>query len=533
MDGIVARAARGALNVSSLRWKIAALVAVASCSVAVVIGVLVHRSTFDRSLTLGRERATSALISAVDDYHNGRSSTGGKIATPDQIPPALARRAGRTWEIITWYDDRKPGVPWMWAAVRVDDRVLAVQVDMGTDLRSLIALDRHIVLASLAALGVVVPLAALAAELPNRRLRRVARTARRIAAGDLDARTGDPATRRSGGHPHTGDALHHGQGSVPSGAYTHPGGQPNVRDDGYANVRGGGHAGAAGTAIPIGRRGDEISEISATVDLMADSLRDRLLSERRFTADVAHELRTPLMGLVTAAGLLPESEATELVQDRVRVLRTLVENLLEISRLDAGVERADLAPVPLGEIVAESAARTGLPARITTDDPATVLTDPRRLDRIIANLVINAHRHGRAPVEVTVTGTSVVVRDHGPGFPVSVLDGGPQRFHTGAAERGTGHGLGLTIALGQARVIGTELTLANAPDGGAIATLRHLPAVDFLVGGAAGAGGGGAERIAVGWGVGGGEDEPDGAAGGVPEVAPAPRQGADQGDAAP
>ncbi|MFC4533836.1 ATP-binding protein [Sphaerisporangium dianthi] len=411
---------------SSLRWKIAALVAVASCAVALVVGLLVHRSTFDRALDLGESRAEVALLSAMDPHQRtGPGSDAGVVETAE-IPPGLARLLPYTEEVSTWYDDRDPGIPWMWAAQRSGGRTFAVKIDMGPDMRSLRALDRHIVMASLAALAVVVPAAALAAELPNRRLRRVARTARRIAAGDLEART-------------TG------------------------RDHG-------GNAEAA--AVLAGRRGDEISEISATVDLMADSLRDRLLSERRFTADVAHELRTPLMGLVTAAGLLPESEATELVRDRVRVLRVLVEDLLEISRLDAGVERADLARVPLGDVVEESAARTGLPARITVTGAATAETDPRRLDRIISNLLVNAHRHGRAPVEITVEGTSIVVRDHGSGFPDAVLACGPQRFLTGAAERGHGHGLGLTIALGQAGVIGASLAFANAPDGGAVATLR-------------------------------------------------------------
>jgi signal transduction histidine kinase len=103
-------------------------------------------------------------------------------------------------------------------------------------------------------------------------------------------------------------------------------------------------------------------------------------------------------------------------------------------------------------------------------------TDPRRLDRILVNLVGNAHRHGGAPVEVAVDGTTIVVRDHGPGFPDALLMDGPQRFRTGAAERGRGHGLGLTIALGQAGVIGAVLAFANAVDGGAVATLR-LPSV--------------------------------------------------------
>ncbi|MYR57486.1 two-component sensor histidine kinase, partial [Streptomyces sp. SID625] len=114
-------------------------------------------------------------------------------------------------------------------------------------------------------------------------------------------------------------------------------------------------------------------------------------------------------------------------------------------------------------------------ARCTVGAVAPVETDPRRLDRIVANLVVNAHRHGRAPVEIEVAGTTVTVRDHGDGFPEELLAHGPQRFRTGAAERGRGHGLGLTIALGQARVLGASLEFANAPGGGAVATLR-LPA---------------------------------------------------------
>lgn len=76
---------------------------------------------------------------------------------------------------------------------------------------------------------------------------------------------------------------------------------------------------------------------------------------------------------------------------------------------------------------------------------------------------------------MTVDGATVVVRDHGPGFPAELLAHGPQRFRTGAAERGRGHGLGLTVALGQARVIEARLEFTHAPDGGAMATLRQPP----------------------------------------------------------
>ncbi|MFD5702474.1 histidine kinase dimerization/phospho-acceptor domain-containing protein, partial [Streptomyces lasiicapitis] len=373
---------RSLLHWRSLRWKIALLVAVACGAIALTVGLLVHRSTYERSVNDGAAKAYSVLDTALDSTDPDDAS--GLVHDPAQMPPELVREA-RAHGQAHVFDESNQYRPEMWASRKLPDgQLVAVSVDMTPDQLSRAALDRHMWKYSLLVLAVVVSLSALAAELPNRRLRRVARTARRIETGDLDART---------------------------------------------RMR--------------GRTGDEIAEISGTVDSMADSLRDRVLSEQRFTADVAHELRTPLMGLVTSAELLPESEATDLVRDRVRVLRTLVEDLLEISRLDAGVEHAELRPVDLAEAVRESLARTGLEARLTVDNaPVVAETDPRRLDRILANLVINAHRHGSTPVEVTIEGTTIVVRDHGPGFPDSLLAEGPQRFRTGTAERGRGHGLG-------------------------------------------------------------------------------------------
>ncbi|NUV77816.1 HAMP domain-containing sensor histidine kinase [Streptomyces fungicidicus] len=412
---------RSLLNWRSLRWKIALLVAGACCGTALTVGVLVHRSIEARSMNDGGARAMNRLSQALKDYERDGVAPDGLVTQPAAMPGQLLDRLehgqGDGQAAVTWYEEGGPGDhPSMWAARTHRGSPVALETDMTSDLLTRRALDRHMWKYSLIALAVTVPLSALAAELPNRRLRRVARTARRVAAGDLAARTA------------------------------------------------------------AGRGRDEVAAISAAVDTMADSLRERLLAEQRFTADVAHELRTPLMGLVTASGLLPRGEATEMVRDRVAVLRALVEDLLEISRLDAGAERAELRPVPLADVVTESLARTGLDARLSTVGAQPVMTDPRRLDRIVSNLIVNAHRHGRPPIEVTVTGTDVTVRDHGPGFPPELLAEGPQRFRTGATERGTGHGLGLTIALGQAEVIGAELSFTNQPGGGAAATLG-LPAV--------------------------------------------------------
>ncbi|MFI5761578.1 sensor histidine kinase [Streptomyces sp. NPDC051563] len=413
------------LNPRALRWKIAALTAAACCAVAAVIGVLVHQAMAERGERTGNDRIAARMAAAEREYtRTGTAPLDVEVLTPGQLAEPLAKALAakdKNGLYATWYDRKPPNWYWLWAAMPVEgDRVLVARTDMSAEVRGLQLLDRSIVKAVLAALLVVVPLAALATEPMNRRLRRGSRTARAIAAGDLDARIG-----------------------------------------------------------PGGRARDEITEMSAAMDEMAAALQLKLEGERRFTADVAHELRTPLMGLSTAAGLLPEDdEAAGLVRDRARALNGLVEDLLEISRLDAGAEQARTDAVPLGELVADVVRRTQTPTVVTVGAAPVVETDPRRVERIVVNLVTNAHRHGAAPVEVTVTGARMAVRDHGPGFPAELLDEGPQRFRTGSAERGRGHGLGLTIALGQAGVLGARLTFANAPDGGAVATLDLAPGPD-------------------------------------------------------
>ncbi|MFF4290726.1 sensor histidine kinase [Streptomyces sp. NPDC001633] len=408
-------------DLSSLRWKIAALAAATACLVVAAVGVLVHVWTAQDIRSRAEAQAFNAVYSAMDVYRRTATLADGAELDPAELPAAL--RHPTDGDRHTAYDGRVDGNvgPSVWAAQRTggpDSPVLAVQVNMSSELYDLRRLDVSMTVASLVAVAAAVPLTVYGAGLLARRLRQVAETAGRISAGDLDARTGPTKGR------------------------------------------------------------DEVADIATTVDRMADSLGHLLRTERRFTADVAHELRTPIGGLLAAADLLPAGETEDLLRARVRDLRGLVEDLLEISRLDAGAERPVRARVPLGAVVSEAVARTGLATEVIVAEAEavqTVETDPRRLERIVSNLVVNAHRHGGTPVEVSVEGRTVVVRDHGPGFPRELLIHGPRRFQTGAKERGAGHGLGLTIALGQARLLGAELRLDNAPDGGAVATLR-LPA---------------------------------------------------------
>ncbi|URN07888.1 HAMP domain-containing histidine kinase [Actinomadura madurae] len=238
-------------------------------------------------------------------------------------------------------------------------------------------------------------------------------------------------------------------------------------------VADGEHGTRVGDAVGDRAR-DETADLARAVDAMATALQARLDAERRVTADIAHELRTPLTGLTTAAELLPPSRPAELVRDRVGALRGLVEDVLEVARLDTATERADLSEVPLGAFTSRRVRVLAPGAEVTVRTDAVVATDPLRLERILTNVLANAIRHGAHPVHVEVDGPTITIRDHGPGFPDDLLQEGPTRFRKGSTETPGGHGLGLTIAKGQAAVLGATLTLTNPPHGGAQVAI-HLP----------------------------------------------------------
>ncbi|MFF5449093.1 ATP-binding protein [Streptomyces sp. NPDC012888] len=407
---------------SSLRWKIAATTTAVCCAVAAVLGVLVHNVVSQQVAGEVRKDVLRELEHALLHYEYGTAHGDvNSSVDPPELPVPLQRLVarGQTGSMVGEYRDR----PVMWAAGPADGKALAVWLPYESTRDRLRDVDTAILASSALAAGLVALAGLFLADRISRRLATTAAVARRISAGDLDARVGFPST-------------------------------------------------AAGDD---GRHRDEVRDVALALDSMARSLQDRLEAEKRFTADVAHELRTPLTGSLAAASLLPEGRPKEMINDRLRAMHLLTEDLLEISRLDSGVERADLARTELGAAVRRIVAASGHTAEVRVVRDATVLTDRRRLERILANLLANAHKHGRPPVEIEVHGPVVVVRDHGPGYPAELIERGPQRFRTGDPGRGRGHGLGLTIVAGQAGVLGLGLTFANAPDGGAVTTLTLPP----------------------------------------------------------
>ncbi len=240
---------------------------------------------------------------------------------------------------------------------------------------------------------------------------------------------------------------------------------------------------------------DELADLARSFNRMAETLEatvgdlQTLESDHlRFVADVSHELRTPLTALTTAADVLeanteglnePGRRAARLLVVESRRLGALVEDLMEISRLDAGAASISWDPVDLATATAAALDRRGWRDQVAADLPGGITTyvDRRRLDTILVNLIGNALEHGRPPVGVSVASTSdrvsVAVSDAGEGIAVEHLAHVFDRFYKAdpARPRSAGSGLGLAIARENARLHGGDVTVATGEGPGVTFTL--------------------------------------------------------------
>lgn len=194
---------------------------------------------------------------------------------------------------------------------------------------------------------------------------------------------------------------------------------------------------------------------------------------REFVADAAHELRTPVAGLQTAAETLiqlgPDASAAQREELELLLVResrragTLVSDLLELSRIDAGLQ-LQLAPVDLRQLAEAQATRLRLVApdvSVEIHGTATVTADADRLTQVLTNLVDNARQAGAHTLRITVAPTGVRVEDDGPGVPLPARERIFDRLVHGPHSKGAG--LGLAIARGVARAHGGDLTVTNRP----------------------------------------------------------------------
>jgi K+-sensing histidine kinase KdpD len=219
----------------------------------------------------------------------------------------------------------------------------------------------------------------------------------------------------------------------------------------------------------------------------ADRLRAALLSA------VGHDLRTPLAGIKAAVSSLRQPEVVWSAQDEAELLATveestdrlvgLVENLLSLSRLQAGALSVYARPVPLDAVVAQAllgcAGGGDGPVEVDVpDDLPLVRADPGLLERVVANLVANARTASPAGSPVLVRGAVdgdvlvVQIVDRGPGIPPADRERMFAPFQR-LGDHGTdGLGLGLAIAKGFTEAMGGAIDAADTPGGGLTMTLR-------------------------------------------------------------
>jgi two-component system sensor histidine kinase MprB len=243
-------------------------------------------------------------------------------------------------------------------------------------------------------------------------------------------------------------------------------------------------------ATPVDtRQPGEVGQLARRLDAMLGALATSREQQRRLVEDAGHELRTPLTALRTDVGLLrraPDYEPAkreELVaniESEVVELADLVSELVGLAtdtHSDEAAEPLDLAEVVTGA-VERARRRTGRTIELRAE-PVPVVGQAGQLERVVANLLGNAHKFSPpdAPVEVVVGDGSVVVRDHGPGIPAAERARVFDRFYRSTGARSApGSGLGLSIVAQIVAHHGGEVWAAEAEGGGAEVGFRLPPA---------------------------------------------------------
>ncbi|MFF7485985.1 MtrAB system histidine kinase MtrB [Streptomyces luteogriseus] len=241
----------------------------------------------------------------------------------------------------------------------------------------------------------------------------------------------------------------------------------------------------------IARLGEAFNKMAQNLQLKISQLEDLSRMQRRFVSDVSHELRTPLTTVRMAADVIHEARvdfdpvtarSAELLADQLDRFESLLADLLEISRFDAGAAALEAEPIDLRDVVrrvvsgAEPLAeRKGTQIRILGDQqPVVAEADARRVERVLRNLVVNAVEHGEGKdviVKLAAAGgaVAVAVRDYGVGLKPGEATRVFSRFWRADPARARttgGTGLGLSIALEDARLHGGWLQAWGEPGGG-------------------------------------------------------------------
>ncbi len=229
----------------------------------------------------------------------------------------------------------------------------------------------------------------------------------------------------------------------------------------------------------------DLNRLAGSFNDMADAVQARIEREARFASDVSHELRSPITALTAAVEVLdkirddiPERtrQALDVVVDQVRRFDSMVIDLLELSRLDAGATELNLEQVHLVDLTRRIAARYGephVPVEVGRRTPTEAVLDKLRYERILANLLQNARNHGGGVLRIELTPVRdrrfrLAVEDGGPGVAQSERERIFERFARGSASRHrTGTGLGLALVVEHSAAMGGATWVEDRAGGGA------------------------------------------------------------------
>jgi len=246
------------------------------------------------------------------------------------------------------------------------------------------------------------------------------------------------------------------------------------------------------TRLQVTQADREVQQLTDSFNEMVSQLVERLERDARFASDVSHELRSPLTTLATTASVLQQhraelspagQESLDLLTADLSIFQSLVEDLLEMARTDAGAVPLAIETVDAVELVRQSvrsaARRHGIvepPIEVAPaiDDPL-ISVDRRRFERVITNLIDNAHHYAGGTTAVRLDYErgqfAVNVDDAGPGIPTEEREEIFERFFRGRAahDRGNvrGTGLGLALVRDHVRAFGGSIEVLESPEGGA------------------------------------------------------------------
>jgi signal transduction histidine kinase len=236
--------------------------------------------------------------------------------------------------------------------------------------------------------------------------------------------------------------------------------------------------GAGALALRVDATGeDEVAVVARTFNAAAARVEELLISQKALLANASHELRSPLARLRMAIELWLAKPNLEMHAEIVRNLAEidqLVAEILLASRLDYAGPRVARAPVDLLGLAAEEAARYDACVAATPEDakPVEIQGDATLLRRLIRNLLENAAKHGRPPIQVAVESRAgkarITVCDHGPGIAPAERERVFEPFYrpAGSAESSGGWGLGLSLVRQIAKRHGGGVFCDEAPGGG-------------------------------------------------------------------